>query len=110
LQQTHPNKRENKRRKTLGSWNEKDEDGTIEIVSSTPYKTNDALSPELIIKVTIAKTSYFAYLRLPSMQSCSKVTFPLLQNHKRKERFSIITKYECFNSKLWGISSISMHV
>ncbi len=79
-------------------------------MSFTPYKTNNALSLESIVKVAIAKIAYFAYLQLPSMQSYSRVTFTLLQNHKRKARFSITTNYEFLNSKLQGISSTSMRV
>ncbi len=78
-------------------------------MSSTPYKTDNALSPESAVRVAIAETAYFACLRLPSMQSCSRVKLTLLQNHKRKARFSVTTKYECFHLKLQGISSTSMH-
>ncbi len=78
MQQTHLNKK--KEKKTLGFLNKKDENRTIEIVSSTPYKINNALNLESTIKVTIVE---IVYLRLPSMQSCSRVTFPLLQTIKK---------------------------
>jgi hypothetical protein len=78
----------------------KNEDGTTKIMSFTPYKTYNALSPKSIVRVVIAKIAYFAYLRLPSMQSYSRIIFTLLQKHKRESRFSITTNYECFNSKL----------